>query len=82
MVDRLTKTLHKLTAKERRGIKKVIELIKTGQIWGLDIKKLQGAESIYRVCEGRWRIICWLKTDGTIKILDLERRSDTTYNKY
>ena len=82
MVDRITKAFRKVPLKEQRSINAVLKQIRNGQIWDLDIKKLKGLETIYRVRKGNWRIICSLGTNDTIKVLAIERRSDITYEKY
>jgi mRNA-degrading endonuclease RelE of RelBE toxin-antitoxin system len=79
MTDRLTKFLDKLTAKEKKRIASVLSLIERGRFDGMDVKKLQGHENIYRVRKGDIRIIIF-KADFETYILAIERRSDTTYS--
>jgi mRNA-degrading endonuclease RelE of RelBE toxin-antitoxin system len=78
MTDRITKVLSKMAAKERKKIEAVMDLVERGRLDGMDIKKLQGREDIYRVRKGDIRII-FLKTDFETHILAVERRTDTTY---
>lgn len=47
---------------------------------GLDVKKLQGRNDIYRVRKGMFRIIFRKIPNVENAIIAVERRSDTTYN--
>ena len=82
MVERIEKALRKLSGKEQRAIKSMLKRIKSGSIEGLDIKKLKGNTKIYRVRKGSIRIIYSLENSKNIKILAVERKSDTTYGRY
>jgi mRNA-degrading endonuclease RelE of RelBE toxin-antitoxin system len=82
MVDRINKVLRKMSAKERKQILGVLEEIKSGRISLLDLKKMQGNEHTYRVRKGAFRIIFHMTNRDTIRIIDLERRTDTTYNDF
>ncbi len=82
MVDRVNKALFKMTLKERKQVLQILELIKLNEVANLDIKKLQGIEDTYRVRKGSFRIIFQRLDRETIRIVDVERRSDTTYNEY
>ena len=81
-MDKLEKALGRLSFKERAALKIILERILSGEWRGLDIKKLKGHEDIYRVRKGDLRVIYRLAKDGVIKILAVERRSDTTYNRF
>ncbi|MBI5254578.1 hypothetical protein HY932_02245 [Candidatus Falkowbacteria bacterium] len=78
-MDKIAKALKKLSPKERSELKKILEKINRSDFLNLDILKLKGKNDIYRVRKGTIRVI-FNKTDATIKILTVERRSDTTYN--
>jgi len=80
-MDKIEKALRRLTPKERAVLKIILERILSGEWRWLDVKKLKGREDIYRVRKGDIRIIYHLN-NGVIKILAVERRSDTTYNKF
>lgn len=77
-MDKIEKALQKLNQEERQKLKDILNKIKTGNLAELDLKKLQGREDIFRVRKGKMRII-FCKTRNSIKILSIERRSDTTY---
>lgn len=78
-MDKIAKALKKLSPKERLELKKILEKLNRSDFFGLDILKLKGKNNIYRVRKGTIRVI-FNKTEETIKILTLERRSDTTYH--
>ncbi len=77
-MDKLDKELKKLSEKERALVKEVLNKIKTGNFYGLDIKKLKGQKNVYRARKGKIRIIYNLEKER-ISILSIERRTDTTY---
>lgn len=81
MVDRINKALRRMSAKERARILELLELIRAGRISALDLKKLQGVEHTYRIRKGGFRIIFHMVSRDSIRIIDIERRSDTTYNE-
>jgi len=81
MTDRIDKALFKMSAKERAHILKILEQIKAGCVSMLDVKKLHGLEHVYRVRKGSFRIIFYMRNHEAINIIDIDRRSDTTYNQ-
>lgn len=78
MSDKITKALARLTPKERKLFKNILEDIQAGNLGSYDIKRLAGRDDIFRLRKGTYRIIFRMK-DTMIMILSLERRSDTTY---
>lgn len=82
MVDRIDKVLRRMTSKERKSILDLIEGLKRGHVPQADIKKMQGIDHVYRIRKGSFRIIFQMLNRETIRIIDVERRSDTTYSKY
>lgn len=81
-MDKIDKALSRLSAKERQRIHQILLMIQERNFFGLDIKKLKGQQAIFRVRAGKYRIIFWLTAEKDIYILGLEKRSDTTYNKF
>ncbi len=79
-MDKISKALQKLSAKEKVKLKEILLLIKQDDLQGLDIKKLIGRDDIYRVRKGDMRVI-FRKIKSEIKVLALERRTTTTYRK-
>ena len=80
MVDKIAKSLNKLTDKEKRQIKIILQDLLNGKYENYDLKKLKGRNDIYRVRKGKIRIIYRLLENGEIYLLAIERRNDTTYN--
>ncbi len=78
MVDRVNKALLRMSVKERLQNLELLERIRRGEIKGLDVKKLKGYDSAYRVRNGAWRII-FRKVEQRVELISIERRSDTTY---
>jgi mRNA-degrading endonuclease RelE of RelBE toxin-antitoxin system len=78
-MDAIKKALKKLSAKERDRVKEILTKLASGKTQGLDIKKLQGRDDIFRVRKGDIRIV-YRKNGGTISILLIERRNEKTYD--
>jgi len=81
-MDKISKVLDKLSAKEKEAIKKILLKIKGNLFFGLDLKKLKNKDDIFRVRKGKIRIIFKIESNKQINILAIERRSDKTYNKF
>ena len=81
-MDKIAKALKSLLPKERELIKKILLKIKNNSLSGLDLKKLKNCDNIFRVRQGRLRIIFKKQNNGRCFILTIERRSDKTYNNY
>ena len=80
-MDKLEKALKKLAAGEKGIVKLLLTLIKNRRLTGLDVKKLKGQTDIFRVRKGKLRIIYQLK-ENEVKILAIERRTETTYKNF
>ena len=79
-MDKIEKALNKLSSGERKKLKKILIQIDKKDFQNLDLKKLKGRNDVFRVRKSNIRIIFY-KTDNSIKILSIERRSSKTYNK-
>lgn len=79
-MDKVTKALQKLSAKELEFVKQAVLQVKANVLIGLDFKKLQSNDDIFRIRKGKLRIIFQKQEDGKIRLLDVTRRSDNTYN--
>ena len=77
-MDKIGKELSKLSPKEKENLKFILNKIKSGDFYGLDVKKLKGSDNLFRVRKGNMRII-YLKIEKDIILLKLERRNDQTY---
>lgn len=78
-MHRIDKFLTKLDPKLREKILGVLLCIRAGDFKNLDIKKLQGKTSRYRVRVGQCRII-FETTQSDINIISIETRNDNTYS--
>lgn len=78
-MDKIDKFLKRVSGKERKWIKSAFSQIKAGEITGLDVKKLKGHKDIFRVRGGDIRIIYSVDKRGSIFVLKVEYRSETTY---
>ncbi|HEY4495934.1 MAG TPA: hypothetical protein VJC04_01060 [Candidatus Paceibacterota bacterium] len=78
-MNKIQKFLTKLTHKEQKVADELIGHILSQKLDGFNVKKLKGFENFFRVRKGDLRII-YLFENGVVKILDIGRRNDTTYN--
>lgn len=78
-MNKIKKFLNKLPKEERGKILSVLYAIRSGNLSGLDIKKLKGTSKRYRVRVGAHRIQFEMDK-GIISILDVNKRDDNTYN--
>lgn len=77
-MDKISKFLLKLSAKEFQIAEETIEQILSGDIEALQVKKLKGTTHVFRVRKGEVRII-FLRKNGIVRILEVDRRSEGTY---
>ena len=81
-MDKIDKALKKLSEKEKKVFKDILQRLKKNQTLGLNIVTLKGYEDVYRVRKGDLRILFRCTYDGDIDLLDLDRRSEDTYRRY
>ncbi len=82
MADKITKMLRKLASTNSYWeVRRVIDLILSNDLTGLDIKKLKGHADLFRVRVGRYRII-FREIDEQNMIIDIDKRDDQTYREY
>lgn len=74
----LRKLLSKFNQEDREVLESLIEKIISLDWRGLDIKKLQRYQDMFRLRKGRLRIIFY-KYKIDIHIIDIERRNEKTY---
>lgn len=79
MTDRIDKLLLKIQKKQRLQLIAIVERIVRRDLTGLDVKKLQGRENVFRARKGDFRVI-FLMEDESILILAIERRNEKTYH--
>lgn len=81
-MEKANKILRRLSQKERGTIERLVERIISGDLGGLDIKKLKGLKNLFRVRKGSIRIIFELKYGKDPNIISIERKNETTYKGY
>lgn len=74
----LRKLLLRFNKEDRIILEDLIDKISSLDWRGLDIKKLQGYDDIFRLRKGKIRIIFY-KHKIDISIINIERRNDKTY---
>ena len=80
-MDKIKKFLQRLSSTERTVVEKLITAILAGNTKNLNLKKLKGHKNVYRVRSGSIRII-FVRESSEVKVLEISRRSDTTYSKF
>jgi len=77
-MDKILKFLKKRTSSERERLISVVRAITENKLEGMDVKKLKGHDSIFRVRVGNFRII-FEKTAKENWIRSIAKRDDRTY---
>ena len=75
MVDRLQKTIDRLSRQEAQALARIMQTIETGSLVGLDVKKLKGRDDVFRIRFGKHRLILKKADDGW-NVLAIERITD------
>jgi len=78
-MDKITKSLQKLSAAERKLIKQILAKIAADDLKNLDIKKLKDHSNIFRVRFGSLRVIFRQGKSGKKFVLTIARRNEKTY---
>jgi len=74
-MDKISKFLARLTPSDRHRLAILIERLLQKDLAGLDIKKLRNAASLFRVRDGKIRII-FRQEGATIILVDINFRKD------
>ena len=74
----LSKLLSRFNLEDRKILEPVIAQIISLKWYNLNIKKLKGYQDIFRFRRGKLRII-FIKNGKNIRIINIERRKETTY---
>ena len=77
-MDNIDKALRKLSSNEKLKIKDIVKALRSGRFEHLDIKKLKGADDLFRVRKGKLRIIYQIR-DNQVFVLRLGHRKEDTY---
>ena len=79
-MDKLQKLFRRIREVDRDRLIAIISEIKSGKIAHLDVRKLKGKITIYRVRKGRFRILFKRRKDtGEFEITDVKYRDEGTY---
>ena len=81
-MDKIAKELARLSVKEQKAVKEILQSLQAGNLQGLDIQKLRGQGDIFRVRKGDVRIIYRKVDEKAIFVLAIERRSEKTYKNF
>lgn len=79
-MDKILKFLKKRTSSERERLISVVRAVTENKLEGMDVKKLKGCDSIFRVRVGNFRII-FEKTKEENLIHSIAKRDDRTYGR-
>lgn len=77
----IEKFLRKLPKEERQAIKKALVSILLGEVYGFDVKKLQGYKNVYRIRIGSIRIV-FSKEGENFNVIFVGRRGDSKYKQF
>ncbi len=78
-MNKLEKALSKLSANERNHIEVLINQLASRVLQeNADIKKLKGAQNVFRIRKGRLRIM-YREEKEAIEVLEISLRSEKTY---
>jgi len=80
-MNRLEKSLKRLSPKETKAVEKVVEKLTKREWTGLDVVKLKGTTDVFRVRAGRLRVI-FRQRAKEVDILVIESRSEKTYRNF
>lgn len=80
-MDEIEKNLKNLVPKERRLVKEILHRLNINSLAGLDVKRLQGTTSVFRIRKGVLRII-YQRVGNRNILLSLQRRSEKTYRGF
>ena len=78
-MNKIEKFIRKLSSDRQIEVAILIKQIVSGNWFGLNVKKLQGKEDLFRVRRGNIRVIFSKDNDGVIMIKKLQYKNDNTY---
>jgi len=81
MADAITKFLAKLSKKEFEIVSTILQKIKSGNLNGLQTKKLTGHKDVFRVRKSDFRFI-YKKIDEKCIVISVDRRDESTYRDF
>lgn len=81
---KLEKFLKKLSSEERQRVKDILIKLLSGELHTLhtlDVKKLKGHKSLYRIRKGDLRIV-FFQEEGTPSVVFIGKRGDFRYKRF
>ena len=78
-MNKIEKFIRKLSSDRQIEVAILIKQIVSGNWFGLNVKKLQGKEDLFRVRRGNIRVIFSKDNDGVTMIKKLQYKNDNTY---
>lgn len=80
-MNKIEKLLQKLDPKTRARVEQALRQLASGELEGLDIKKIRGSDDIFRARVGNHRII-FRQAGKKTRLLDIAKRDEKTYKDY
>jgi len=74
-MDKIEKFLKRLTKKERDGVARLIQKAILNELRGLDVERLKGFMNLYRIREGKIRVV-FQKSIPRNKIINVDYREN------
>ncbi len=81
MVDRISKAVAKLSGPEQKRVWEVFDAILSGEIAGLDVKKIKNENNVFRVRCGQIRVV-YKRENKKILFISVGRRNEKTYRDF
>ena len=78
----MTKNLRKFPKDDRDELLEIMRQIRSGDLSGLNVKRLKDRQDAFRVRKGDFRIIFRRVNQGPNIIIAVERRSEGTYKDF
>ena len=78
---KIEKFLRKLSIENRKIAKDILIKILSGNLQGLDVKKLKGYTNLFRIRKGNIRIV-FHHEDGNINVIFIGMRGDSKYKQF
>lgn len=77
-MNKLEKDLRKLSRKERNIVEQIVRKIVSNDLVGLNVKRLQGYDDLYRIRKAKLRII-YKHHPSIFELLSVSYRDEKTY---
>lgn len=78
-MDKLEKAYRKFTRDQQDIVDDIYRRLYSGDLYGLNVKKLRGYDNTYRVRKSRVRIVYSLDKNKKVTIKKIDLKDDSTY---